>query len=454
MKKIYVLSFFFAFFFLAATGVSFSQVFWEELPQLVTVPLKSASNYDCYNACVCGDSATVLRTTNRGYNWTNVSRNGIPANISLVNIFLVSISPMHTILAAGYTGSNTFVYRTTNSGANWSQVFTQSNGFIDAIWLTNENSGFMLGDPVGGRWSLWKTSNGGANWDSTGMFLPASGSESGYNNSLWASGGYLWFGTNNSRVYYSTNNGSSWNFSSVSPETNTYSVWMGTAPYNLGYTSGNTLYKTTNAGVNWTKDTTAIGTGMITSFTGSNQLFNYIFYTRTGTIYYKLIFSNVWQVIYTAPAGNFTNLSIARSTVTFSGPGWIYGVRDNGRISRANTFIEGVRLISGKVPYDYSLSQNYPNPFNSSTKFTFDTRRLPEMVTGEIRGGNVKISVYDMLGREVEVMINKVLQPAVYEIVWDASRYSSGMYYYRMLVTNPNGGSVVYDKIKKMALIK
>ncbi len=453
MKKVLTVSFFLAFYLIAFSDNSFSQVFWEELPQLVTVPLNSASNYDCLNACVCGDSATVLRTTNRGYNWTNVSRNGIPANVSLVNIFITAISPSQVMLAAGHSGSNTYVYRTSNSGANWSQVFTQTNGFINAMWFTSEAIGFMAGDPVGGRWSLWRTTNGGVNWDSTGLRLASSGTEAGFANSLWMSGGTVWFGSNNSRVYYSTNSGSSWAFSSISPETNAGCLWMSSTPYTIGYTAGSTLYRTSNSGVNWYLES-APGSGSITSFTGSLQTFNYLFLTRGSSVYYRTVNNPSWTNQYTAPAGTYNHMSMARSTVMYYGAGWIYAVRSNGRISRANTFVEGVRLISGKIPDEYSLSQNYPNPFNSSTKFGFDTRRLPEMSVGEIRGGNVKIAIYNSLGREVEVLINKVLQPAVYEITWDASKYASGLYYYRMLVTNPNGGSVVYDRVKKMAMIK
>jgi photosystem II stability/assembly factor-like uncharacterized protein len=55
-------------------------------------------------------------------------------------------------IASGYIGSNTFVYRTTNGGVNWSQVFTQNNGFINAVWLTTATSGFMQGDA--GRWKM------------------------------------------------------------------------------------------------------------------------------------------------------------------------------------------------------------------------------------------------------------------------------------------------------------
>ncbi len=79
---------------------------------------------------------------------------------------------------------------------------------------------------------------------------------------------------------------------------------------------------------------------------------------------------------------------------------------------------------------------------------------LPKTVAGEIRGGNIKLVVYNSLGQEVETIIDKVLQPAVYEVTWDGSRFASGVYIYRFLVTNPNGLDVVYDVVKKMVMLK
>jgi photosystem II stability/assembly factor-like uncharacterized protein len=432
---------------------SFSQVFWEERPSPVTVPLNSVSNYDGFNAFLCGDSATVLKTTNRGYNWTDVSRNGIPANVNLVSIFISTISGDATVFTAGYSGTNTYLYKSTNSGGNWTQVFTQANGFINAVWFTSAASGFMQGNPVGGRWSLWKTTNSGVNWDSTGMYLPAAGTETGFKNSLWMYGNYIWFGTNNSRIYNSTNGGSNWIVCPTSTETNSNAVWLSVSPYTYAYASGNTLLKSVNAGLNWTIDTSAIGTGTITSFTGYHQSYNYLFYTRGSSIYMKTTSGAFWTSMYTAPAGTYRHMSMSRSGTTY-GAGWIFAVRDNGKISRANTFVEGVRIISNSIPNEYSLNQNYPNPFNSTTKFKFDTRKLPEISIGEIRGGNVKISIYNILGKEVETIIDKVLQPAVYEVMWDAGKYSSGIYYYRMLITNPNSKQVVYSQIRKMVMIK
>jgi len=57
-------------------------------------------------------------------------------------------------------------------------------------------------------------------------------------------------------------------------------------------------------------------------------------------------------------------------------------------------------------------------------------------------------------GQEVEVLVDKVLQPGIYEIDWDGNNYSSGIYFYRFMVTDPNKNSIVYNEIRKMVLFK
>lgn len=89
------------------------------------------------------------------------------------------------------------------------------------------------------------------------------------------------------------------------------------------------------------------------------------------------------------------------------------------------------------VPKKYDISQNYPNPFNPVTKINFD---LPE-------NGLVNIRLYDMLGREVAVLVNEVRNAGYHTVQFDASKLSSGIYFYKMSAGKFNG-------IKKMAVIK
>ena len=435
-------------FILSFPSVLCAQYFWTEQTSGVTVSLNSASNIDANYAWICGANGTVIKTNNAGYTWLNVSGNGIPSNINLVNINGVTTN---IALTAGYIGTNTYLYLTINAGANWNQVFTQANGFIDAVWMSTASNGFMVGDPVGGRWSLWKTTNGGANWDSAGLMLSQYGNEAGWNNSLFIRGSRIWFGTDSSRIYYSSNGGLNWINQTTAPETNINALFIDSLN-NFGFSAGSTLLKTTNGGTNWAQ-TTAPGSGTIGGIVRDVVYSTMWWYIRSSNnVYNTQTSGSTWSVQYTAPSGNFTHLSVSRQFV--NGSGLIYAVRDNGGISRCNFFVEGVTIVSDKIPDNYTLKQNYPNPFNASTIIEFDSPKLNSGQSGEIRGSNIKIIVYDALGRETGTLVNEVIQPGTYKIDWNANNYPSGIYFYRIIATNPNNNSNIFSQTKKMVLLK
>lgn len=97
----------------------------------------------------------------------------------------------------------------------------------------------------------------------------------------------------------------------------------------------------------------------------------------------------------------------------------------------------GISNISTEVPDDYCLYQNYPNPFNPSTKIKFD---IP-------KSSYVKLTVFDMLGREVEVLVYGKVQPGSFEYHWSAAKYTSGVYFYRLQADG-------FIQVRKMLLIK
>ena len=205
---------------------------WAEQTSGITTALNTISAVDNNVCWIGGDGGVVLRTTNGGTNWTNVGGGAI-GTADIYNIFAwdANLALCTTSPAA------TFVYRTSDGGATWTQVFTQTGGFMDAIWMTSATDGFMYGDPVGSRWSLWRTTNGGVTWDSTGLYLPQVGTEAGWNNAMYVNGSTIYFGTNNSKVYYSTNNGTSWAAQTM-PLTNSFGIWFNTP--SVGLVAGST----------------------------------------------------------------------------------------------------------------------------------------------------------------------------------------------------------------------
>jgi hypothetical protein len=89
------------------------------------------------------------------------------------------------------------------------------------------------------------------------------------------------------------------------------------------------------------------------------------------------------------------------------------------------------------APKSFSLSQNYPNPFNPSTTIKFSVAKQE----------NVKLTVMNELGQEVAVIANKQYNPGSYEVKWDASNQSSGVYFYKISTQS-------FSETKKMMLVK
>lgn len=97
----------------------------------------------------------------------------------------------------------------------------------------------------------------------------------------------------------------------------------------------------------------------------------------------------------------------------------------------------GISGNNNEVPGEYKLFQNYPNPFNPVTTVKI---HMPET-------GIAKLSVYDISGREIGVLVDKQLSAGSYEVTFDAAMLASGVYFYKLVT----GG---FTDIKKMMLVK
>lgn len=95
-------------------------------------------------------------------------------------------------------------------------------------------------------------------------------------------------------------------------------------------------------------------------------------------------------------------------------------------------------------PMVFSLEQNYPNPFNPSTKIRYN---IPSVISTTGRNLNVVLKIYDVLGDEVATLVNEEKPAGNYEVNFDASKLSSGVYFYQLLA-----GS--FFETKKMILIR
>jgi hypothetical protein len=113
--------------------------------------------------------------------------------------------------------------------------------------------------------------------------------------------------------------------------------------------------------------------------------------------------------------------------------------------SIANVFVEYPEFGSSvaydnpakQLPTEYDLAQNYPNPFNPATNISF---ALPN-------AGQVKLVVYNVLGQEVETLVDQHMEAGNHTVTWQANEYSSGVYFYRL-------NAEKYTQTLKMMLLK
>jgi Secretion system C-terminal sorting domain len=96
-----------------------------------------------------------------------------------------------------------------------------------------------------------------------------------------------------------------------------------------------------------------------------------------------------------------------------------------------------VQKVTEVFPTKYDLEQNYPNPFNPTTKIKYS---VPQ-------SSNVVIKVFDVLGNEIETLVNEEKPAGTYEVTWYAEQLPSGVYFYQL-----KAGSFL--QTKKMVLMK
>lgn len=284
---------------------------------------------------------------------------------------------------------------------------------------------------------------------------------------LLIDGNNIFAGASGNGVYLSTNNGSTWTQNTLGSHTVLSLAASGANIY--AGTSINGIYRSTNSGTNWAQTlmnysspkSLAINGSYcfagLYSLSGSNGLYRS---TDGGT--WNLAGLNGINVLSLGLNGNnlFAGTENGVYLSTNNGTNWI--IKNQGFSSvphieailitnnylyagtygesvwkRSLSEIIGIRNISTEIPSKYSLSQNYPNPFNPATNIRFE---IP-------KSGNIKLVVFDALGREVETLVNEKQAAGTYEATFNALQYPSGVYFYRIT-------SEGYSETKKMILIK
>ena len=412
------------------------------------------------------NNGTVIKTTNGGLNWFDPlhSPNGDINSIGFVN--------MNTGFLATSTGE---IWKSTNHGVNWNLNFTNNSG------LTGLYADSILGCYiVGSNGNILKTTNAGINWikDSIGTYnlhcIKFTDSNSG------------WLCGSNGAAYKTTNRGINW--ISTSSFTSDEFLSMSFINANTGWMTSYTSrwIKTTDFGNSWV---TGVFSGYYNlsiyflnqdtgfysrSFANWGNAVRQIYRTTDGmswnqvyadyhtigetnnflSIYFKdnnigFVTSKTGDMVCTISGGDswfpihFFNNPLLN--VYFKGDdyGWIVGA--NGLILATQQVFVGIEKNSfGNVLSNYSLSQNYPNPFNPATKIKYEIEK----------NSFVNIKVYDILGKEIENLVNEKQNAGTYKVSFDGSNLPSGIYFYRIQVGNLDNSKQIYSETKKMILLK
>lgn len=352
----------------------------------------------------------ILKTTDAGETWVS--------QISSYTLPMYGIS--FTGAETGYLAGSINIKKTTNGGVNWTDVYTSTtNEIFGDIYFTNPNTGYAVGSYA----RLLKTTNAGATWNSS--TIPGSGT---FLNSVFFVDENTGYTAGDNKAHKTTDAGATWQELNVTGGFPSFNNIFFTDA-NTGYiSSGTGIFKSTNGGTSWFQLSTPAG--------GYNcvQFRNNFGYAVGGD----------GKIIKSADGGNSW---IVQPTVTenslyalyFNGDNFVYAGGVRGTLIKtipAELLLTPVSGTNG-TPKTFSLGQNYPNPFNPVTNIRFS---IPT-------AGAVSLSIFDITGRKVTDLINGVLNAGSHEVTWNASQFSSGVYFFTLKTAEST-------ETRKMTLVK
>lgn len=396
-----------------------------------------------------GGVAALYRSTNGGTNFLPVST---PAGFELTCLFAKSVNECFVGDggSSGALGGNAKLYMTTNAGVNWTIVNQTggTSGFFNDIVFSKVNpmDGVAVSNPPAGSsqaFYVLKTTDGGINWVNENP-AGVSGASGIWHCAVIYDAGAYGFGISNGffpRVYGTTDAGANWAVFPVliSAGAITSFAYSDISAVAIA-SSSSVVARTSDQGVSWQTVNTG-GANSVKWIPGTGTCY---FLSNTGNAIKKSTDDGLtWNSMTVAGVSGLKHFDFA---VT-SGGIYGYGISSTGIVIKLTDNITGINFVNENVPQQFMLYQNYPNPFNPSTKIKFDVPTPLNPSEGEKFGTNVTMSVFDITGRQVVVLVDEQLNPGTYEVNFDAGKLSSGAYFYKLVAGD-------YTSSKKMLLVK
>jgi len=377
-------------------------------------------------------TSQLFKTTNAGLNWSTTS--SVPGHVRNYALCFVNSQ-------TGWVSEQDYkVSKTTNGGMNWVAQPVPSPGAtqIEQFKFFDQNTGYGIGYT-----RIYKTTNGGSNWTQ----VITSASHEKYSRMFFHNEASGWFTPYlSSHLKRTANGGSSWDSIPTGYSYVIYDITF--SNLNTGWlacNNGKILKTTTGSGVLAPIAPTLVSPPNNSSGHGLTPLLDWDSLS-TATSYslqlstdstFGTTLINVQSV--TAAQYQISSGVLANNVKYF----WrvkasnIGGESPYSTVWSFRTALVGVYQTGNEIPESFSLFQNYPNPFNPVTKIKFN---LP-------KGSNTKLAIIDILGKQVNILADQYLRAGSYNIEFNASDLSSGVYFYKL-----QAGS--FTDVKKMVLTK
>jgi photosystem II stability/assembly factor-like uncharacterized protein len=344
----------------------------------------------------------VYRSTDNGSSWST-------ANTGLTDTTVNALVVCGTSLFAG-TGSNG-VFRTTDSGMNWVPV---NSGLTNAYVSSFAALGEYLFVGTGG--GVFVSSNHGAHWISanTGLTSTYALSLAALGTDLFAAGGI----GSSSGVFRSTDLGASWS-TAHRPVRDAFSFVAATDNDLFAVCGWGGLERSTNRGASWEHVGPSITvSALVASFM---SLFVGTYY---GGIHRSCDDGASWSEVNERwPISKVdSSLYLPAYCLAIAGQYLFAGTEAGVWRRPLSEMTTSIGEPLWEEPTKFTLEQNYPNPFNPTTAVSWQQPAVSW----------VRLVVYDLLGREVKVLMDERKEPGRYQVEFDGAKLSSGVYICRM----------------------
>lgn len=401
---------------------------WVQIPFYCSRPTIRIYFQNANSGCIVSNTwytnDTLWATTNGGTNW--ISRPFIAEAGAYIIAsdyeFNGSMLYLPFYLPSPPYGYFAYISGTTNFGTNWSTIYQESypNTLISfSRFKICKNIAFMK-IMIGSSETMNVSYSAGSSWSGPVYF----------NGDKVNSPTYFDLNTNviyglDVNIYKSSNSGI--NFSIIKNGISAYERIWAVDSNTVIAVGGTTFSRSTNSGINWTDITYPVS---LHSLYFPNVSTGYM--TGNSGKMYKTTNKGLNWTEQAIPITN--NLIDCYFVSALTG----YALGSNNTVFKTTTGgVTQIKKSNEQTISDYELYQNYPNPFNPSTVIKY-----------KIQGtGFVNLRIYDILGKEISVLVNEKQIPGEYKMTWDAKNYPAGVYYYKL-----TSGNLI--QIRKMILLK